>query len=125
MHDPDNPAMHPLDAMTAAPDHHEILLENETVRVLDTRVGPGERTPVHTHQWPGALYILSWSDFVRYDANDNILLDSRTITVKPKLGAAIWTPPLPPHYVRNVGDADLHVIAVEVKPAPDRDPGQI
>jgi quercetin dioxygenase-like cupin family protein len=47
-------ALDPLDAMSAAPHHHEVLLENETVRVLDTRLAPGERTPVHTHQWPGA-----------------------------------------------------------------------
>ncbi len=38
-----------LDATTAAPNHHEVLLENDRVRVLDTRIGPGERTPVHTH----------------------------------------------------------------------------
>ena len=36
--------------MTAAPNHHEILKENEQVRVLDTRLGPGERTAVHTHR---------------------------------------------------------------------------
>ena len=35
-----------LDAMAAAPDHHAILLENDQVRVLDTRLAPGERTPV-------------------------------------------------------------------------------
>ena len=32
--------MHPLDAMAAAPDHHKVLLENDKVRVLDTRLGP-------------------------------------------------------------------------------------
>ena len=37
--------MHPLDAMTAAPDHHKVLLENDKVRVLDTRLGPGQQTP--------------------------------------------------------------------------------
>ena len=38
-----------LDAMVAAPEHHQVLLENEHVRVLDTRLGPGEATPIHTH----------------------------------------------------------------------------
>ena len=28
--------MHLLDAMTAAPEHHKVLLENDKVRVLDT-----------------------------------------------------------------------------------------
>jgi quercetin dioxygenase-like cupin family protein len=44
-----------LDAMTAAPHHHEVLLENDHVRVLDTRLPPGKRTPVHTHCWPATL----------------------------------------------------------------------
>ncbi|HEX5379229.1 MAG TPA: hypothetical protein VFW47_11675 [Phenylobacterium sp.] len=110
-------AAHPLDAMSASQEHHSVLLENDRVRVLDTRLGPGERTAVHTHRWPGALYVLSWSDFVRYDPDGNVLLDSRTMPAPPVGGSALWSPPLPPHWVRNVGDSDLHVIAVELKPA--------
>jgi quercetin dioxygenase-like cupin family protein len=108
-------AVHILDAMSAAPDHHSILMENEQVRVLDTRLGPGERTPLHTHEWAGALYVLSWSDFVRRDACGAILADSRTMATAPKPGDALWLPPLPPHQVENVGDRDLHIIAVELK----------
>lgn len=107
--------LHPLDAMSAAPDHHEVLFENDRVRVLDTRLGPGERTPVHTHQWPAALYVLSWSDFVRYDPDGKVLVDSRTMASKPQVGASLWSAPLVPHYVRNVGKTELRVIAVEVK----------
>jgi hypothetical protein len=105
----------PLDAMIAAPDHHRILIENDKVRVLDTRLGPGERTPVHAHPWPAALYVLSWSDFVRYDPDDNILVESRFMAAPPETGEALWSAPLPPHYVRNIGDGDLHIIAVEMK----------
>jgi len=107
--------LHELDAMTVAPGHHEILLENEHVRVLDASVAPGERTPVHTHQWPGVLYVMSWSDFVRYDADDNVLLDSRTMPTAPKAGECLWTAPLPPHYVHNLGGEVLRVITVELK----------
>ncbi|MBS0584071.1 MAG: hypothetical protein JSS42_13315 [Proteobacteria bacterium] len=107
--------MHPLDAMRVAPDHHDVLLENEKVRVLDTRLGPGERTPVHAHQWPATLYVLSWSDFVRYDPNGNVLVDSRAMTAKPQPGSAIWSAPLMPHYVQNVGQTSLHIIAIEIK----------
>jgi len=109
-------AMHPLDAMHAAPAHHDILLENDRVRVLDTRLDPGERTPVHTHQWPATLYVLSWSDFVRYDPDGNVLVDSRTMAARPPVGSAIWSAPLAPHYVQNVGTSSLHIIAIEIKP---------
>lgn len=68
-----------LDALIAAPAHHALLFENDRVRVLDTNIAAGDRTPVHTHRWPVALCILSWSAFVRYDAEGGVLLDSRTV----------------------------------------------
>jgi len=111
----DGSRLHPLDAMTAAPDHHSVLLENDRVRVLDTRLGPGDRTPVHAHQWPAALYVLSWSDFVRYDPEGNVILDSRLMPERPPVGGSLWSAPLAPHYVRNVGEGELHIIAVELK----------
>jgi len=109
-------ASHPLDAMTAAPEHHSVLFENDRVRVLDTRLRPGDCTPVHAHEWPAALYVLNWSDFVRCDPEDKLLSDSRTSGAPaPAPGAAMWLAPLEPHYVRNVGVGDLRIIAVEVK----------
>jgi hypothetical protein len=83
-----NHATHPLDAMAKAPGHHEVLLENDKVRVLDTRVSPGDRTP-----------------------------DSRTMDRKPEIGAALWAGPIGPHYVQNVGQTELRIIAVEAKPS--------
>jgi len=106
-----------LDALVAAPDHHTVLLENEHVRVLDTRLEPGETTPVHVHPWPSVLYVLSWSDFVRYDATGRVLLDSRTQGLAPQVGSALWAGPLPPHRASNVGMRDLHVLAIEFKKA--------
>jgi hypothetical protein len=108
-------SLHPMDAMSAAADHHSVLLENDQVRILDTRLGPGEQTPVHTHQWPAALYVLSWSDFIRRDASGTVLADSRTMAAAPRPGEALWLSPLASHQVENVGSADLHIIAVELK----------
>jgi hypothetical protein len=104
-----------LDARVAAPDHHAVLLENDQVRVLDTRIGPGEQTPLHTHAWPSVLYVLSWSDFIRYDADRNVLVDSRTWSSSPTEGATLWSAALGPHSARNVGHCELRVIAVELK----------
>ncbi len=104
-----------LDAIAAAHGQHEVVLENDRVRVLDTRIRPGERTPVHTHRWPSVLYILAWSDFVRRDADGNVLVDSRTLAARPKQGTALWSAPLGPHSAENVGDSELRVIAVELK----------
>ncbi len=70
-----------LDAMTAAPEHHTLLFENEHVRVLDAHVNAGDVVPVHTHCWPGVLYILGVSDFVRRDPEGSVVLDTRSVTV--------------------------------------------
>ena len=104
-----------LEAMAAAPDHHERLLENDQVRVLDTRVAPGDRTPVHAHAWPAALYVMSWSDFVRRDANGEVMVDSRDWENQPSAGQSLWIQPLPPHSIENVGTSELRLIAIELK----------
>jgi len=104
-----------LDAMIAAPQHHKILFENEKVRVLDANIPAGEITALHTHQFPASLYIISWSDFVRYDADGNVLLDSRKLDKAFLPATALWSDPLPLHALKNVGENDLHVISVEIK----------
>jgi len=103
-----------LDALTAAPENHKLLFENDRVRVLDTFIRPGQTTPLHTHCWPATLYILSAGDFIRCDESGAITLDSRSSQALPT-GSALWIPPLPPHTLENVGNTEIHIIAVEIK----------
>jgi mannose-6-phosphate isomerase-like protein (cupin superfamily) len=103
----------PLDAVTVAPHFHRVLLENEITRVLDTIVQPGETVPLHTHRWPAVLYIVSWSNCVRRDADGRVTMDSRNAAPQP--GAAPWSGPLAPHTLENVGDCELRIIAIEQK----------
>jgi quercetin dioxygenase-like cupin family protein len=103
-----------LDALTAAPEHHMLLLENHEVRVLETRIAPGGTTPLHTHRWPAALYVFSGDDFVRRDADGNVLVDTRGTEMN---GPAFWSAPLPPHTLENVGAAAIRVVSVELKRA--------
>ena len=104
-----------LDALAAAPDSHRLLFENDAVRVLETRIAPGQTTQLHTHRWPGILYILSFGDFVRRDSDGIVLVDSRSGGALPVPGTAIWSGALPPHTLENVDAADIHVIGVELK----------
>jgi hypothetical protein len=103
-----------LDALQAAPGYHTLLFENESVRVLDTHVPPGQTVPLHTHRWPAALYIQRWSHFVRRDGAGSVLHDSR-MAGEPDEGIAVWSGPLPPHTLENVGESELRVISVELK----------
>ncbi len=104
-----------LDALKADPTHHKLLFENEWVRMLDTFIPPGGMTEIHTHQWPAALYIVSWSDFIRYDKDGNEVLDSRNLKSRPASGTSSWSKPLAPHTLKNIGTSDIHVISIEIK----------
>jgi len=83
-----------LDALAAAPLYHQVVLENSLVRILDTRVPPGATVPLHTHQWPIVLHVLSWSDCVRRDACGNVDFDTRSETPacysRPSPGVSPW-----------------------------------
>ena len=104
-----------LDALVGAADSHRLLFENDAVRVLETRIEPGETTPVHTHRWPGVLYVLSFGDFVRRDGDGKVLVDTREGGMRPEPGTAIWSAALPPHTLENVATTAIHVIGVELK----------
>ena len=106
-----------LDALIAAPSNHRLLLENDRVRVLDTEIQPGEKTPIHTHQWPAVHYVLSWSAFVRRDESESVLLDTRTTAFAHTPPEVMWGEPLPAHSLENVGETSLHIISVEQKSA--------
>jgi quercetin dioxygenase-like cupin family protein len=104
-----------LDALLAASDHHQLLLENEHVRVLETVIRAGEATAVHTHRWPNVQYVVSGADFVRRDGDGKVTLDTRAGSGPPTPSTASWSGPIPPHSLENVGDAELCVIMVELK----------
>jgi len=104
-----------LDAVAASVKHHKVLLENDQIRVLETIIKPGEETALHTHVWPGYLYVLSWSDFERFDEHRNVMMDSSRLETTPQPGTAVWSAPLGLHSLRNVGQHNIHVIMTEFK----------
>jgi hypothetical protein len=105
-----------LDALTAAPEHHTLLFENEHVRTLETRIRPGDLVPLHTHRWPSVLHVLAWSDCVRRDAEGRVVMDSR-LSGAGAPPAVLWSPALPPHSLENVGSMEMRIVSVELKQA--------
>ena len=104
-----------MDALAAASGYHRLLFENERVRVLEVRIGPGQLVPVHTHRWPSAVYVASSSDFIRRDGEGKLLFDSRTAGPPPATPTVQWIGPLPPHSVENIGNAEILLITTELK----------
>jgi hypothetical protein len=103
----------PLDATAAAPEFHRVLLENETVRVLETRIEPGQIVPLHTHRWPAVYYSLSRGEIVRRDQTGRVEFDSRLMPLSP--APVTWAPPLGPHTLENVGKTVVHGVSVDGK----------
>lgn len=104
-----------LDGPVAAPANHRVVFENDQVRVLETVIRVGERTPVHTHLVPHVIVVRSGSDFIRRDADGTVLVDTRT---RPGWGApdgVLWSDGLAPHSIENVGPDDILVHAIEIK----------
>jgi hypothetical protein len=104
-----------LDAVAAAPEYHRIVLENDRVRVLDTRIPVGDIVPVHTHRWPAIYYTIAAGDFVRRDRDGNVLFDSRTVPGLLTTSEATFMECLQPHSVENVSPNEIHLISVEIK----------
>lgn len=104
-----------LDALVAAPEYHRLLFENEAVRILEVRIGPGQLVPVHTHRWPSAVCVGKNGDFLRRDAEGNLLFDSRTAGPPPSAAAVQSIGPLPPHSIENIGTSEILLFTTELK----------
>ena len=119
-----NPADWPpeLDAVVAAPDNHEVLLENDSVRVLSVTLAPGEVEPLHSHRWPSVLHIMSAGHFTDHDANGQLIFDSRQAPAPLELPLTMWKGPEAPHSPTNLSDdVTIRLLRVEVKhPPPPR-----
>lgn len=45
-----------FDAVAAAPNSHQVLMEDDKIRVLRVEIAPGAMEPVHDHRWPSVMY---------------------------------------------------------------------
>jgi quercetin dioxygenase-like cupin family protein len=71
------------DAIVAAPNNHQVVFENEKVRVLDVTIKPGEKEPFHVHPMPGVMNIIAGSKLRITEASlqDGTLVIGETIEV--------------------------------------------
>ena len=103
--------------LNAAPQHHRPILENDSVRVLNVRIAPGDTVPAHQHDLPSIFITLSPADLVfRNLAGETIknVRRSRGSEVDPKVE---WRNPAPaPRIVSNIDTVELHALRIELKP---------
>lgn len=96
------------DPVKLTPELYKVRLENERVRVLEYRLKPGGKEPMHSHP-PGVVYSLSDAKF-RITAADGSTTESTG-----KAGDVSWRD-FTTHAAENAGTTEVHALAVELKP---------
>lgn len=112
------------DPAVTNPAHYKVVFENERVRVLEYRDGPGDKTTQHEHP-DSVMYTLSAFRRRLYSA------DGETRDVEIPAGTTGWLP-AQQHAGHNIGDTETHVLFVELKdgsgeasPAPGLGPADL
>ena len=95
------------DPVKADPAHHKVEFENDRVRVLRVKLGPGEKMAMHAHP---ANAVIPLTD-VRLK---NTLADGKSEEVTRKAGEVTWRAPLK-HASENMSDKPFEVVMVELK----------
>jgi quercetin dioxygenase-like cupin family protein len=100
------------DATKVDPKHYSVEFENDEVRILRIKYGPGEKSVMHKHPRGVAFFV---SD---YEATFT-LPDGSVVNVSGKGGSTIWTEEAQ-HLPENVGKHPMEVIQVEFKTKPKK-----
>ncbi len=95
------------DAVEADPEHYTVEFENDKVRIIRIKYGPGEKSVMHTHG-PHVSITLTESTW-RMTLPDGSINEETT-----EIGAAVWTD-ADEHLPENLGDEPGEVILVELK----------
>jgi len=94
-----------LDALVAAPANHRLLFEDDTMRLLEVTVEPGERENRHHHRWPSLMVVLTRPDYRNFDADGNEIPPSGGTPASPALPRALRLPPQRLHAIQVSADA--------------------
>jgi len=94
------------DGVVADPEHYTVEFENDKVRIIRIKYGPGEKSVMHTHGANVSVFLTS--NAVRFTLPDtSVDADSET-------GAAQYAD-AEEHLPENLSDDPLEVVLIELK----------
>ncbi len=96
------------DVVEADPQHYTVALENERVRVIRIRYGPGERSVMHSHPLDSVGVFLT-DAHVRFTYPDG-----QTEELREQAGQVLWFPPVT-HLPENLSDQPLELLQIELR----------
>ena len=95
------------DAVKADPQHYTVEFENDRVRVIRIKYGPGEKSVMHTHGPHVTIFLTD--NTVRMT-----LPDGTSSEVTGEAGATSWTD-ADEHLPENLSDKPFELVLVELK----------
>ena len=95
------------DAITVAPHVYKTVLENDRVRVLEARMAPGDKTPMHSH--PAVVAVAIVGGKYRFTHAEGEPMEAELPT-----GAAMYLDAVE-HETENIGDAEGVTLLIELK----------
>jgi quercetin dioxygenase-like cupin family protein len=87
--------------------HYTVELEDDKVRVLRVKYGPGEKSVMHSH--PALIGVMLTDSNIRFTYPDG-----RTETISGKAGQVLNFPAIE-HLPENIGDALFEAVLIELK----------
>ena len=95
------------DAVKVVPHVYKVILENDRVRVLDTRMKAGDKTDMHSH--PAVVAYPTTGGKYRFTSPDG-----QSMEIEVKAGEAMYMDAAT-HATENVGTTDGHVLLIELE----------
>ncbi|HSX38224.1 MAG TPA: hypothetical protein VLE95_05275 [Chlamydiales bacterium] len=96
------------DAVIAAPEAHRIIYENESIRILESLLMPGQIVPFHTHQWDSVILTIQGSKFTCNDGNT--IIEEDWPPMAEKVQGSFQA-----HSYQNVGTTEFRALVFEFK----------
>ena len=95
------------DAVAIAPDHYSVVEDNDRVRILEFRGGPGTKTAMHSH--PAVVAVALADAKVRFT-----LANGQSMELELNAGMAMYQDAAN-HATEILGSSESHVILIELK----------
>jgi quercetin dioxygenase-like cupin family protein len=87
---------------------YNLLMENEKVRVMEMRLKPGQKSPMHNHPSDHVVYVFK-------DAKFKLSFpDGKSAEFEVKAGQVLWIE-AGPHETGNIGATEGNNLVIELK----------
>ncbi len=99
---------HADDAVSVAPQFHQVVFENEKIRVLNVVVSPGQKAAMHWH--PENINYFLQGGKMKFTNQDGVSREMEFAVGQTTSGKETM------HAVENCGDTEVRTLQIEFKP---------